>query len=75
MVKSEYEPTTISPEYARYIRSGVWKCTPQPPLPPSPTGAHHWIEVTGPDILPGTFVCKYCWENKRFPLSLGPYGR
>ena len=66
---ADFEPTTISPEYARYLRSGVWKCDK------SPTGAHHWIEVKADGVAAGTFVCKHCWDNRRFPLSLGPYGR
>ena len=60
---AEYEPTTLSKEYARYIRSGVWRCDK------SPTGAHHWIDAKVEGAKSGTFVCKYCWEIKVFPLS------
>lgn len=57
------EPLYLEKEYADYIRSGAWICTPVPPLPPSPTGAHHWI-CAGGDI----WVCKYCWDNRTFEL-------
>lgn len=44
----------------KYIESGVWKCTP------SPTGAHHWVEVERRSTK-SLFVCKYCLGAKEFP--------
>ena len=53
--------------YGEYLRSGVWICKPRPPLKPSPSGSHYWVEV--PEVERGIFVCKYCLENKVFPIS------
>ena len=64
---AEPEFTQINKREAKYIRDGNWICRPLPPLSPSPTGAHHWIEV--PEVEPGIFVCKYCLENRNFPTT------
>ena len=60
MVKTSY----ISKKDAEYIRSGRWICKP------SPTGAHHWVEV--PEVKTGQFVCKYCYDNRKFPVTYNP---
>ena len=63
------EYTLISGQHARYLREGSWICKP------SPSGAHHWIEVkevvhtkTSFGTM-ATFVCKHCWENRDFPIT------
>ena len=50
----------LEKEYAQYISSGRWICSK------SPTGAHYWKEVTEDES--GIFVCKYCYEVRRFPV-------
>ena len=62
-----FNPTSISRADADYIRSGCWICKL------SPTGAHHWVEMQ--EIQSGLFVCKHCKERKRFPTTLGYYGK
>lgn len=65
MVGVIYIPTRISNGDAAYIRSGIWKCEP------SPTGAHHWIEV---EKRNDAFTCKYCGGNVRFPRHINHKG-
>ena len=62
-----FNPTSISRADAHYIRSGSWICKP------SPTGAHYWVEVR--EIESGLFVCKYCLERRKFPLTFDYYGK
>ena len=55
--------TKLDAPYADYLRSGCWIC-PGWLGKPSPTGAHHWIHVSG-----RTWVCKHCWDSREFPLT------
>jgi hypothetical protein len=43
-----------------YIESNVWRCEK------SPTGAHHYVESVRAH---GVFICKWCGEDKRFPIQ------
>ena len=61
------EYTLTSKSDAEYYRSGSWICKPLPPFDPSPTGAHHWIEVT--EVGVGIFMCKYCFESRKFATT------
>ena len=45
-----------------YVESGVWKCDK------SPTGAHHWEELTS-DNTRGLFYCIHCYDVKKFPIT------
>ena len=50
-------------DYQKYINSGNWKC------PDSPTGAHHSYEIKREKQY-GYFLCKYCLNVKRLPITL-----
>jgi hypothetical protein len=44
----------------------AWECAD------SPTHAHHWVEKvenTAEDHNLGLFICKYCNEEKQFPVK------
>jgi len=60
---TQYESDRLAKHHDEYVKSGVMKCGK------SPTGYHHWKEVKLNGIEAGTFVCKYCWDNKIFPVS------
>jgi len=55
--------------YEEYYESGVWKCDK------SPTGAHHWIELTSSNKVKGMWCCKYCSDVTKFPLTWEEYTR
>lgn len=46
-----------------YYKSGRWKCSK------SPTGAHHWVELTSSRKVSGMWHCKYCNDVTKFPLT------
>ncbi len=48
-----------------YVKSDVWRCQE------SPSGAHHWVQKTGPSIVYGTFRCLHCREE-RAPIAINP---
>ena len=50
-------------DYQEYIKSGRWKC------PDSPTGAHHSHEIKREGQY-GYFLCKYCLNVKKLPVTL-----
>lgn len=49
--------------YKDYIESGVWRCGK------SPTGAHHWVEVAIGSKTRGLFICIWCEDTKKFPIT------
>jgi hypothetical protein len=54
-----------------YVSSGVWRCEE------SPSGAHHWVEKTGPATIYGTFRCLHCCKENAPPAVnlLAPFRR
>ena len=50
--------------WEEYSASDVWKCSP------SPTGAHHWVQIQESEELRkgGYFQCKWCGDVRKFPI-------
>jgi len=58
-----------------YINAGSWKCpkaviNPDFPIQVSQNvGAHHWIEMWFGDKVGKAFICRYCFDVRKFPTS------
>ena len=57
----------IAQQDQEYYKSGRWKC-PGHGDKPSPTGSHHWLEVSRSEAA-GLFYCKYCFDVRRFYVT------
>jgi hypothetical protein len=61
-------------DYQNYLLGNSWRCPDAPINPAIPlqvlhnTGSHHWLKFR--DGKPGEFYCKYCFEIRKFKLSL-----
>jgi len=57
-----------------YINSGHWKCHAAPINENFPIqvrqncGAHHWIERWFGDKVGYAFLCKYCYDIRKFNM-------
>ena len=58
-----------------YINSGSWKCPKAVVNPDFPaqvehnTGAHHWVERWFGDKVGHAFICRYCFDVRRFTTN------
>ena len=56
-----------------YERSTAWRCPNAPINPEIPlqvmfsTGAHYWVEKWFGESVGYAFVCKYCYDVRKFP--------
>ena len=71
--KSNYQLTVDT----NYIRSGQWKCPNAPINPNIPLqvengcGAHHWVERWFGSKVGYAFLCKYCYDVRKFRTTWG----
>jgi hypothetical protein len=60
----------------KYIEGDSWRCSEAPVNPECPqqvkhqVGAHYWAERWCGDKLGKVFICKYCFEIRKFPTKI-----